>query len=60
VAWMLYKNPGKGRIGKDLVSVIIPIYDQKEMIEIVIDAIYRSTYKNIEVIAVNDGLRGLN
>jgi hyaluronan synthase len=55
VAWILYKNPAKGRIGKDLVSVIIPIYNQKDMIEIVIDAIYRSTYKNIEVIAINDG-----
>jgi hyaluronan synthase len=39
----------------DLVSVILPIYNQQNMIEVVIDAIYRSTYKNIEIIAVNDG-----
>lgn len=41
--------------GNDLVSVIIPVYNQKGMIEIVIDAIFKSTYENIEVIAVNDG-----
>ena len=49
-------NPAKGKeLGNDLVSVIIPIYNEKEMIQVVIDAIYRSTYRNIEVIAVNDG-----
>jgi len=54
-AWCWYRNPAKGKAGNDLVSVIIPVYNQKDMIEIVIDAIYRSTYKNIEVIATNDG-----
>lgn len=54
--WILYKNPATGgKIGEDLVSVIIPVYNQKGMIEIVIDAIFQSTYKNIEVVAVNDG-----
>jgi hyaluronan synthase len=53
--WVLYRNPAKGMIGDDLVSVVIPVYNQKNMIEIVIDAIHQSTYKNIEVIAVNDG-----
>ena len=38
-----------------LVSVIIPIYNQKNMIRYVIDSILNSTYKNIEIIAVNDG-----
>lgn len=55
VGWLFYRNPAKGKIGNELVSVIIPVYNQKSMIEIVIDAIYQSTYKNIEVIAVNDG-----
>lgn len=55
VGWALYKNPAKGNAGNDLVSVIIPVYNQKSMIEIVLDAIYQSTYQNIEVIAVNDG-----
>jgi hyaluronan synthase len=55
IGWFLYKNPAKGKVGHDLVSVIIPVYNQEAMIEIVVDAIYQSTYKNIEVIAVNDG-----
>ena len=55
VGWMFYKSIVKGSVGNDLVSVIIPVYNQKSMIEIVIDAVYRSTYRNIEVIAVNDG-----
>lgn len=55
VGWIFYKNPAKGKVGHELVSVIIPIYNQKSMIKVVIDAIYQSTYQNIEVIAVNDG-----
>src|SRR5690349_11763510 len=38
-----------------LVSVIIPIYNQKNMIRYVIDSILNSTYRNIEIIAINDG-----
>ena len=53
--WALYKNPAKGRIRDELVSVVIPVYNQKEMIRIVINAVFQSTYKNIEVVAVNDG-----
>lgn len=55
IGWFFYRNPAKGKAGTDLVSVIIPVYNQKAMIEIVIDAIYQSTYSNIEIIAVNDG-----
>lgn len=55
VGWFFYKNPATGEVGNALVSVIVPVYNQKSMIEIVIDAIYESTYKNIEVIAINDG-----
>ena len=54
-AWILYRNPASGTIGNELVSVIIPIYNQRNLIKIVIDAIFGSTYKNIEVVAVNDG-----
>lgn len=57
-AWYWYRSPAKETtsvIANDLVSVLIPIYNQKNMIETVIDAVYRSNYKNIEVIAVNDG-----
>lgn len=56
-AWILYRNPAKGNLGNELVSVVIPIYNQKTMIRIVIDAIFHSTYQNLEVIAVNDGSR---
>jgi hyaluronan synthase len=55
VAWGMYRDPARGQVSNDLVSVIIPIYNQKSMIKNVIDSIFRSTYKNIEVIAVNDG-----
>ena len=55
-AWTLYKNPAcGGSVGTDLVSVIIPVYNQNDLIKNVIEAIYESTYKNIEVIVVNDG-----
>ena len=53
--WIFFKNRANGKIGNELVSIIIPIFNQKKMIETVIDAIYNSVYKNIEVIAVNDG-----
>ncbi len=54
--WTLYKNPARGKIGEEeLVSIVIPVYNQKGMIRTVIDAIFQSTYKNIEVVAVNDG-----
>lgn len=55
IGWFLFKNPATGKLGNDLVTVIVPIYNQKGMIEIVIDAIFRSTYRHVEVIAVNDG-----
>jgi len=55
IAWTIYTDPAKGSLGNDLVSVVIPVYNQKSMISSVVDAIFMSTYKNIEVIAVNDG-----
>jgi hyaluronan synthase len=55
VGWFLYRNPARVEAGNELASVIIPVYNQKGMIERVIEAIYRSSYQNIEVVAVNDG-----
>ena len=55
IGWIFYRNPSKGKIGNKLVSVIIPIFNQEQMISQVIKAIDRSTYQNIEIIAVNDG-----
>ncbi len=57
VAWFVFKTNLRGSTKGDLASVIIPIYNQKELIETVVDAIYNSTYKNLEVIAVDDGSR---
>jgi hyaluronan synthase len=57
-AWTMYTNPAGSKsksYGIYKVAVIIPIYNQKTMIEKVVGAIYKSTYKKIEVIAVNDG-----
>ena len=53
--WFIYKNPARGQAGNELVSVIVPVYNQASMIELVIESIFSSSYKNIEVIAVNDG-----
>ena len=55
IGWTLYRNPTKGEIGNDLVSVIVPIFNQEKMISNVIKAIANSTYSNLEIIAVNDG-----
>ncbi|HEX6067305.1 MAG TPA: glycosyltransferase family 2 protein, partial [Nitrososphaera sp.] len=55
IGWVFFKNPAKGQLEDDLVTVIIPVYNQKAMIENVVDAIFQSTYQNLEVVAVNDG-----
>lgn len=39
----------------DLVSVIVPYYKGEDYIEECLDSIYGQTFKNIEVILVNDG-----
>ncbi|MDH3610552.1 MAG: glycosyltransferase [Nitrosopumilus sp.] len=56
VGWFFYKNPAtNGKAKNALVSVIVPVYNQKEMIRNVLEAILNSSYKKIEIIAVNDG-----
>jgi len=40
---------------KDLLSVIIPFYNMKEYIKESLEKIFESSYKNLEVIVVNDG-----
>jgi len=55
IAWAVYTDPARGKHAEELVSVIIPIYNQKSMIRLVIDSVFQSSYQNIEVIAVDDG-----
>lgn len=57
LGWFFFKNLSEGKqvISQEPISVIIPIYNQKTLIKKVINAVFRSSYKNIEVIAVDDG-----
>jgi len=55
VGWCFFKNRATGKVSEELVSVIIPVYNQEKLIGEVIKAIFKSSYPNIEVVAVNDG-----
>lgn len=55
IGWFIYRNRATGKVPDDLVTVIIPVYNQEKLIAQVIEAIFESTYPNLEVLAVNDG-----
>jgi len=56
IGWVFFRSKAaKGEASGDLVSVIIPVYNQEGLIKDVVEAVFRSTYQNLEVIAVNDG-----
>ena len=40
---------------KQLVSIIVPIYNVSEYLERCIKSLINQTYKNIEIVLVNDG-----
>ena len=41
--------------GQDLISVIVPVYNIKEYLERCVDSILAQTFRDFEVILVNDG-----
>ncbi len=45
--WLVNQNPK--------VSIVIPFYNQGQYIQETIDSVRESTYKNIEIVVVNDG-----
>ncbi len=53
--WIFFKSKATGKVPDDLVSVIIPVFNQENLIEKVVNGIFLSTYQNLEVVAVNDG-----
>jgi len=55
VGWIFFKNRATGQVPEDLVSVIIPVYNQEKLIKEVVGAVLNSSYQNIEVIVVDDG-----
>ena len=42
-------------IMNDLISVIVPVYNVKNYLEKCLDSIINQTYKNLEIILINDG-----
>ncbi|MDO4438539.1 MAG: glycosyltransferase [Eubacteriales bacterium] len=40
---------------KEKISVVIPAYNAEETLERAVDSVYGQTYKNVELIVVNDG-----
>lgn len=46
------------KMNKKLISVIVPVYNTEEYFERCISSILRQSYKNIEVIVINDGSPG--
>ena len=40
---------------KGLISVIVPVYNTADYLHICLNSILSNTYKNLEVICVNDG-----
>ncbi len=55
IGWFFFKNKATGEVPEELVSIIIPVYNEENLIEDVIKAVLDSSYSNIEVIAVDDG-----
>lgn len=46
------------RVGKSTVSVVVPVYGTEQYLERCINSLLRQSYKNLEIIVVNDGSPG--
>ena len=42
---------------KDLISVIVPVYNVKNLVSDSLESIINQKYKNLEIIVINDGSR---
>lgn len=40
---------------KNLISIIVPVYNTAQYLEDCVESIINQTYKNIEIIIINDG-----
>lgn len=45
----------KAKLKNPLISIIIPVYNSQETIKFVLQSIYNQTYKEVEVLLINDG-----
>ena len=41
--------------GKNLISIILPVYNAEKFIERTLISLINQTYKNIEILCINDG-----
>ena len=39
----------------DLISVVVPVYNVENYLERCLDSLVNQTYKNLEIILINDG-----
>ena len=42
-------------MNKELISVIVPVFNVEKYLERCVESIVNQTYKNLEIILVNDG-----
>ena len=50
------KQTGKGEITlEDLISVVIPVFNVEKYLEKCLDSVTGQTYRNLEIILVDDG-----
>jgi len=40
---------------KDLISIVVPVYNVEDYLDRCINSITNQTYKNLEIILINDG-----